>query len=55
MERAARFGFGAMNPGTLYRTLRHVGKDVLCESEWETNEAGRHTGCTRSRTPGRCT
>ncbi len=55
MERAARLGFVTMNPGTLYRTLRHVEKDGLCESERETNEAGRHAGCTRSRTPGRRT
>ncbi|MBV9455123.1 MAG: helix-turn-helix transcriptional regulator [Rubrobacter sp.] len=26
MERAAAFGFEAMNPGTLYRTLRQMEK-----------------------------
>ena len=40
MERAARFGFEAMNPGTLYRTLRQMEKDGLCESEWETSRGG---------------
>ena len=37
MEQAAAFGFGAMNPGTLYRTLRHMERDGLCESEWDTS------------------
>ncbi|MCA1731372.1 MAG: helix-turn-helix transcriptional regulator [Actinobacteria bacterium] len=36
MEQAAAFGFVAMNPGTLYRTLRHMERDGLCESEWDT-------------------
>jgi PadR family transcriptional regulator, regulatory protein PadR len=36
MEQTAAFGFGAMNPGTFYRTLRHMEKDGLCESEWDT-------------------
>jgi PadR family transcriptional regulator PadR len=41
MEQAATFGLGAMNPGTFYRTLRHMEKDGLCESEWDTtNGAG---------------
>ena len=40
MEQAAAFGFGAMNPGTLYRTLRSMEEDGLCESKWNTNEAG---------------
>ena len=40
MEQAAAFGFGAMNPGTLYRTLRHMEKDGLCRSEWETSKGG---------------
>jgi Transcriptional regulator PadR-like family len=40
MEQTARYGFATMNPGTLYRTLMHMEKDVLCESERETNEAG---------------
>ena len=37
MEQAAAFGFGAMNPGTLYRTLRHMERDGLCESAWDTS------------------
>ena len=40
MERTARFGFEALNPGTLYRTLRHMERDGLCESEWETSKGG---------------
>ena len=37
MEQTAKFGFGAMNPGTYYRTLRHMEKDGLCEAEWDTS------------------
>ncbi len=40
MEQAAVFGFEAMNPGTLYRTLRHMERDGLCESEWDTTNGG---------------
>jgi len=40
MEQAATFGFEAMNPGTLYRTLRHMERDGLCESEWDTTNGG---------------
>jgi poly-beta-hydroxybutyrate-responsive repressor len=40
MERASAFGFEAMNPGTLYRTLRQMEKDGLCESKWETSRGG---------------
>ena len=40
MERTARFGFQALNPGTLYRTLRHMERDGLCESEWDTTNSG---------------
>jgi poly-beta-hydroxybutyrate-responsive repressor len=40
MERAAAFGFEAMNPGTLYRTLRQMEKEGLCESRWETSDGG---------------
>src|ERR687898_3357364 len=36
MEQTAKFGFEATNPGTFYRTLRHMEKDGLCESEWDT-------------------
>jgi PadR family transcriptional regulator PadR len=37
MERTARFGFEATNPGTYYRTLRNMEKDGLCKSEWDTS------------------
>ena len=40
MERAAAFGFEAMNPGTLYRTLRHMEREGLCVSKWETSKGG---------------
>jgi poly-beta-hydroxybutyrate-responsive repressor len=40
MERATAFGFGAMNPGTLYRTLRQMEKDGIVESSWETSKGG---------------
>ena len=38
MERMAEFGLEAMNPATLYRSLRHMEKDGLCRSRWETSE-----------------
>ena len=38
MERIAGFGFEAINPGTLYRALRHMEKEGLCESEWKTSK-----------------
>ena len=34
MERIAQFGFEQINPGTLYRTLRKMEKDRLCETTW---------------------
>src|SRR5918997_6300949 len=37
MEQTAKFGFQAMNPGTFYRTLRHMERDGLCKSEWDTS------------------
>lgn len=40
MERASAFGFEAMNPGTLYRTLRQMEKDGIVESSWETSRGG---------------
>ena len=40
MERMTTFGFEAINPGTLYRTLRQMEKDGLCESKWETSSGG---------------
>jgi Transcriptional regulator PadR-like family len=50
MNRIAKFGFETINPGTLYRSLRHMEKEGLCESEWETSNGA---GCTRSRTLGK--
>jgi PadR family transcriptional regulator PadR len=44
MEHIAQFGFEAINPGTLYRALRQMEKDGLCESEWETSK-GRGRVC----------
>ena len=38
MERMAEFGLEAMNPATLYRTLRHMEKDGLCRSRWDTSK-----------------
>ena len=40
MERLEEFGFEEMNPGTLYRTLRQMENEGLCESEWETSNGG---------------
>ena len=40
MERSTAFGFEAMNPGTLYRTLRQMEKDGVVKSSWETSRGG---------------
>jgi PadR family transcriptional regulator, regulatory protein PadR len=40
MERIARFGFKQINPGTLYRTLRKMEEQGLCETAWETSNSG---------------
>lgn len=40
MERTSAFGFGAMNQGTLYRTLRKMEKDGDVESSWDTSKGG---------------
>ncbi len=40
MERSTAFGFEAMNPGTLYRTLRQMEKEGIVESSWETSKGG---------------
>ena len=38
MERLTmEFGFEQINPGTIYRTLRQMEKEGLCEAEWETS------------------
>ncbi len=36
IKRAAAFGFQTMNPGSMYRTLRQMENEGLCNSEWET-------------------
>ena len=33
------FGFEEINPGSVYRTLRQMEHEGLCESEWETSSA----------------
>ena len=40
MERMAEFGFEAMNPGTLYRTLRDMEKNGAVKSAWDTSKGG---------------
>jgi PadR family transcriptional regulator PadR len=40
MERLKEFGFEEINPGTLYRTLRQMENEGLCNSEWETSNGG---------------
>jgi poly-beta-hydroxybutyrate-responsive repressor len=41
MERLREFGlFEETNPGAMYRTLRRMENEGLCESEWETGEGG---------------
>jgi PadR family transcriptional regulator PadR len=40
MERMAEFGFETVNPGTLYRTLRHMEKNGAVKSTWDTSEGG---------------
>ena len=37
---ALDFDFEKINAGTLYRTLRQMEKEGLCESEWETSKGG---------------
>jgi DNA-binding PadR family transcriptional regulator len=54
-ERTAEFGFETLNPGTLYRTLRQMEREGLCESWWETSQGGRHVECIPLQTQGRCT
>ncbi len=40
MEKMAQFGLAAMNPGTVYRTLRQMEKDGVISSSWDTSSAG---------------
>jgi PadR family transcriptional regulator PadR len=41
MGRIAEFGFEQINPGRLYRTLRKMEKDGLCETTWSLPTVGR--------------
>jgi len=36
MDRTVELGFETIYPGTVYRTLRKMERDGLCESEWDT-------------------
>lgn len=41
MQRVAVFGFETMNPGTMYRTLKHMEENGTVKSRWDTsNKAG---------------
>jgi len=40
LERSRQFGYKAMNPGTLYRTLRRMEQNGHVKSEWETSKGG---------------
>jgi poly-beta-hydroxybutyrate-responsive repressor len=40
MEQLTVFGFEAMNPGTMYRTLRHMEQSSFVKSKWETRRDG---------------
>ena len=41
MERIGEYGFEHINPGTLYRTLRQMENQGLCQSTYETSNSGR--------------
>jgi PadR family transcriptional regulator PadR len=40
MDELEELGFGEINPGTFYRTLRQIEREGLCKSEWETSNSG---------------
>jgi PadR family transcriptional regulator PadR len=40
MKRLGRFGFAAMNTGTLYRVLRQMEQDGMVSSNWDTAGGG---------------
>jgi hypothetical protein len=48
MERMAAFGLEAINPGTLYQTLRQREKDGVVKRTGESSEGGRCDGYTPS-------
>ena len=35
MKQLTKFGFEAVSPGTMYRTLRRLERSGFCESRWE--------------------
>jgi PadR family transcriptional regulator PadR len=39
MQRLAVFGFEAMDPGSVYRTLRQLERDGLVSSSWDTDSS----------------
>jgi PadR family transcriptional regulator, regulatory protein PadR len=39
-NRLAEFGFEEINPGTLYKLLRKMETEGLCESRWDTSNDG---------------
>jgi PadR family transcriptional regulator PadR len=39
MQRLSVFGFEAMDPGSVYRTLRQLERDGLVSSDWDTNSS----------------
>ena len=40
MNRTVELGFETINPGTVYRTLRKMENEGLCESKWEMSCGG---------------
>ena len=40
MEQLTRFGFEAINPGTMYRALRQMEKKGVLESQWQVTGNG---------------
>jgi len=51
IERLAGFGFEALNPGTLYRTLRRMENEGLCQTTWDTSNNGGRACRVYSVTP----
>ncbi len=51
IERLAGFGFEAINPGTLYRTLRRMENEGLCRTTWDTSNNGHPARRVYSVTP----
>jgi len=39
MQRLSVFGFEALDPGSVYRTLRQLERDGLVSSDWDTNSS----------------